>query len=154
MIETEGIKKFCLAPNAWLSGFLFIGLGPMLASSAFGSNWVWFGISCALFLIGVSVFVVESVSMHTTSKGIYSKKVLNNPKQQPILWSDINSIYQIRQDTARGFKNYYVLISVKNRAKYFPKTKERDRNAPVLRLSVSKNSNLEQRLKAQWEQYK
>ena len=95
MIETEGIKKFCLAPNAWLSGFLFIGLGPMLASSAFGSNWGMFGIGCLALLLSFAVLVLVPVRIRTTSEGIYSKQVFRNPKRQPILWTDIERIYEI-----------------------------------------------------------
>ncbi|AYG00795.1 hypothetical protein [Lactococcus allomyrinae] len=155
MIEESKIRKMCLSLKLCLSGLFMIALGLVIAVLSFGNRWDMFGISCLLLFIGILVYVMVPVYIRTTTEGIYCKKIVNNPIQQPILWSDIENIYKAGESAGRGGTNYYVYVVVKDFQKYFPKMRMKNNNlaTPILRLSVSNRSNLEQNLRELWRKY-
>lgn len=155
MIEENGLEKICLSLKLWLSGLVTSALGLVLAVLSFGNRWDMFGISCLLLFTGILVYVMVPVYIRTTIEGIYFKRIVNNPVQQPILWSDIENIYKAGESAGRGGTNYYVYVVVKDFQKYFPKMRMKNNNlaTPILRLSVSKRSNLEKNLRELWRKY-
>lgn len=146
MIEEIGIRKICLSGKLIASSLVFMVLGLVLI---LGAHAVLIGMVILVFFF--LLFLLVPTYLKTTGEGIFCLKFFGTPKNQPILWKEITRIEKTEQYAGKGGTSYYVDITVANRKKYFPKTREKQKWSPVVRLSVGKRSKLDLQLRELWK---